>query len=90
MGAAGFWEVFMALQIPKPAILSRTLRYLAAGGLTLAIAVAQEIAKPDTDWNVVLTTIAGMVIGLGGGAYGRTMAQGPVTSLLPAAKNGAR
>ena len=67
----------------KAAIVSKTLRFLTAGGLTLGIAVAQEILKPSPDWNIVLTMAAGILIGIGGGAYGRVVAQGPVTSILP-------
>ncbi len=33
----------MSKQLEKAAILSTTLRFLTAGGLTLAIAVAQEV-----------------------------------------------
>ena len=67
----------------KAAIVSKTLRFLAAGGLTLGIAVVQEILKPSPDWNIVLTMAAGILVGIGGGAYGRVVAQGPVTSILP-------
>lgn len=72
----------MSLQISKPAIFSKTLRFLTAGGLTLLVAVAQEVMKPDADWNHILTMIAGILIGIGGGAYGRVVAQGPVTSVV--------
>jgi len=67
----------------KAAILSTTLRFLTAGGLTLGIAVLQEIAKPDRDWSVIATTIAGILVGIGGGVYGRIKAEGPITSILP-------
>jgi hypothetical protein len=72
----------MALQKSKPAILSRTIRFLTAGGLALLAAVVQEVAKSDTDWNLVVTMVTGIVVGLGGGAYGRVVAQGPVTSVF--------
>jgi hypothetical protein len=72
----------MTLQISKPAILSKTMQFLTAGGLTLAVAVAQEILKANTDWTLVSTMIAGIVVGIGGGAYGRVVAQGPVNALL--------
>ena len=64
-----------------PAILSKTLRFLTAGGLTLAVAIWQEIAKADTDWSLVATMAAGLIVGVGGGAYGRIVAKGPITSL---------
>jgi len=70
-------------QSNKAAILSKTLHFLTAGGLTLALAVVQEITKPHPDWGVIATTIAGILVGIGGGAYGRVVAQGPVTSILP-------
>jgi hypothetical protein len=74
----------MALQISKSAIMSKTIQFLTAGGLTLAIAVWHEVAKPVTDWVQVATMLAGIVVGIGGGAYGRIMAQGPVTSVVAA------
>ena len=67
----------------KAAILSTTLRFLTAGGLTLGLAVLQEIAKPDRDWSIIVTTVAGILVGIGGGAYGRVKAEGPITSILP-------
>jgi hypothetical protein len=67
----------------KAAIFSKTLRFLTAGGLTLAIAVVQEAFKPNPDWALVATMAAGLLVGIGGGAYGRIVAQGPVTSVLP-------
>lgn len=73
----------MSQQTNKAAILSTTLRFLAAGGLTLGIAVLQEIAKPDRDWSIIATMVAGIVVGIGGGAYGRVKAEGPITSVLP-------
>jgi hypothetical protein len=78
----------MSLQISKSAIMSKTLQFLTAGGLTLAIAVWQEVAKPVTDWGLVATMVAGIFVGIGGGAYGRIVAQGPVTSVVstPAGK----
>lgn len=78
----------MALQISKPAILSKTIQFLTAGGLTLAIAVVQEIAKADTDWSLVATMLAGLIVGIGGGAYGRVVAKGPVTTLVSAQGKG--
>lgn len=72
----------MAGDISKPAILSTTLRFLTAGGLTLALAVWQEIAKAETDWSLVTTLIAGIVVGIGGGAYGRVKAKTPITSII--------
>lgn len=72
----------MALQISKPAIMSKTIQFLTAGGLAMAIAVIQEIAKPDTDWNLVATMVAGLLVGIGGGAYGRVKASGPLTSIV--------
>ena len=72
----------MPLQISKPAILSKTMQFLTAGGLTLAIAIVQEVAKPDTDWNLVVTMAAGILVGIGGGAYGRIKASGPLTGIL--------
>ena len=53
------------------------------GFLALGIAVLQEIMKPDRDWSIIATTLAGIVIGIGGGAYGRVKAEGPITSVLP-------
>ncbi len=73
----------MSLITPKAAILSTTLRFLTAGGLALGIAVLQEIMKPDRDWSIIATTLAGIVVGIGGGAYGRVKAEGPITSVLP-------
>lgn len=73
----------MSKQTDKAAILSKTIQFLTAGGLTLAIGVIQEAAKPDRDWNLIATMIAGILIGIGGGVYGRVTAQGPVTSILP-------
>ena len=75
----------MALQVSKSAIMSKTFRFLTAGGLTLAIAIWQEIAKPAPDWGLVATMLAGLVVGIGGGAYGRAVAQGPVTTVVPSA-----
>lgn len=72
----------MAAAIPKPAILSTTLRFLTAGGLTLAISVYQEVAKDQTDWSLVSTMVAGIMLGIGGGAYGRVVARGPIGSLI--------
>lgn len=72
----------MAIGISKPAILSTSLRFLTAGGLTLAVAVWQEIAKLDTDWSLVATLVAGILVGIGGGAYGRVVAKGPITSII--------
>ncbi len=67
----------------RPAILSKTLRFLTAGGLTLAIAVVQEALKSSPDWSLIATLVAGILVGIGGGAYGRVVAQGPLTSILP-------
>lgn len=71
----------MSHSLNTPAILSKTLRFLTAGGLTLAVAIWQEVAKTDTDWSLVATMAAGLIVGVGGGAYGRIVAKGPVTSL---------
>lgn len=65
----------------KPAILSKTLHFLTAGGITLVASMVQEIARPQTDWGVVATTAAGLLITVVGGGYGRVVAQGPLTSL---------
>jgi hypothetical protein len=73
----------MSKEAEKAAIFSDTLRLLTAGGLTLAIAVAQEVAKPDRDWAMIATMLAGIVVGIGGGAYGRVKADAPITSVLP-------
>jgi len=73
----------MSKEAEKAAIFSDTLRFLTAGGLTLAIAVAQEVAKPDRDWAMIATMLAGIVVGIGGGAYGRVKADAPITSVLP-------
>jgi len=73
----------MSKEADKAAIFSDTLRFLTAGGLTLAIAVAQEVAKPDRDWAMIATMLAGIVVGIGGGAYGRVKADAPITSVLP-------
>jgi FtsH-binding integral membrane protein len=72
----------MSLQISKSAFMSKTMQFLAAGGLTLAVAVWHEVAKPITDWPQVATMVAGILVGIGGGAYGRVVAQGPVTSVI--------
>ncbi|MFT3725272.1 MAG: hypothetical protein QM773_17005 [Hyphomonadaceae bacterium] len=73
----------MAQKKDKAAILASTLRFLTAGGLTLAIAVAQEVAKPDRNWALIATMAGGLLIGIGGGAYGRINAQGPISSVPP-------
>ncbi len=73
----------MTTKADKPAILSGTIRFLTAGGLTLALALAQEIAKPDRDWAMIATMAAGILVGIGGGAYGRITACGPTRSILP-------
>ena len=73
----------MTQKTEKAAILSSTMRFLTAGGLTLGIALAQEAAKPDRDWSMIATMAAGIIIGFGGGAYGRIRADGPITSILP-------
>ena len=70
----------------KAAIFSKTLRFLTAGGLTLAVAVVQEALKSSPDWSLIATMAAGILVGIGGGAYGRVVAQGPVTSILPQAR----
>lgn len=75
----------MSKQLEKAAILSTTLRFLMAGGLTLAIAVVQEVVKPDRDWAIIATMLAGIAVGIGGGAYGRMKAETPITSVLPKA-----
>jgi len=71
----------MTRQTNTPAIVSKTLRFLTAGGLTMAVAIWQEVAKADTDWSLVATMAAGLIVGVGGGAYGRIVARGPITSL---------
>jgi hypothetical protein len=73
----------MAQKTDKAAILSSTMRFLTAGGLMLANAMAQEVAKPDRDWTLIATMAAGLLVGIGGGAYGRINAQGPISSILP-------
>lgn len=73
----------MTTKTDKAAILSTTMRFLTAGGLPLALAVAQELAKPDRDWTIIATMAAGMLVGIGGGAYARVNAQGPISSILP-------
>ncbi|MDZ4760284.1 MAG: hypothetical protein SGJ21_04365 [Alphaproteobacteria bacterium] len=78
----------MALQLPKAAILSKTMRFLTAGGLTLAIAVAQEATKSEPDWGLIATMLTGILVGIGGGAYGRCVAKGPVTSVLATSDRG--
>ncbi len=45
----------MSQQSGKAAVLSRTMQFLTAGGLTLAIAVVQEVLKPDRDWAMIAT-----------------------------------
>lgn len=79
----------MTAQTPKSALMSKTMRFLTAGGLTLAVAILQEASRPDVDWPLVATLAAGLIVGIGGGAYGRVVAEGPITSLLPPA-GGAR
>lgn len=76
----------MSQSSTKAAIFSKTLRFLTAGGLTLAVAVVQEALKSDPDWGLIATMAAGILVGIGGGAYGRVVAQGPVTSILPQAR----
>jgi hypothetical protein len=56
----------MTQKTDKAAILSTTMRFLTAGGLTLGIALAQEVAKPDRDWSMIATMVAGILIGIGG------------------------
>ena len=67
----------------KTNTLKLILTILTAGGLTLAIAVIQEALKPSPDWSLIATLVAGILVGIGGGAYGRVVAQGPLTSILP-------
>src|SRR5262245_27666001 len=69
-------ETSMSQSNDKAAILSKTLHFLTAGGLALALAIVQEITKPHPDWGVIATTVAGILVGIGGGAYGRVVAQG--------------
>lgn len=69
----------MAEQTAKPAAKSKTIQFLAAGGLTMIAAVVQEAIKAQPDWGVLSTMIAGIILSIGGGAYGRTVAQGPLT-----------
>lgn len=73
----------MAQKTDKAAILSSAMRFLPAGGLGLAIAVAQEVAKPDRDWTLIAILAAGLLVGIGGGACGPINAQGPIGSVLP-------
>jgi hypothetical protein len=73
----------MTTTTDKAAILSNTMRFLTAGGLALAVAVVQELVKPDRDWALIATTVAGILVGIGGGVYGRISAQGPISSILP-------
>ena len=73
----------MPPQQPKSALMSKTLHFLAAGGMSLAVAVWREIVRPDPDWGTVAALVAGILITLGGGTYGRTIAQGPISGLLP-------
>ena len=56
-----------------PAILSKTLRFLTAGGLTLAVAIWQELAKADTDWSLVATMAAGVIVGNDGNIWFTTI-----------------
>ena len=72
----------MTPQRAKPAILSKTLQFLAAGGITLIGGILQEALKPNPDWGVIASMVAGALIGIGGGAYGRIVAQGPLTSIV--------
>jgi hypothetical protein len=72
----------MPQQTTKAAVLSKT-QFLTAGGLTLAISVLQEVMKPDRHWSLIATMVAGILVGIGGGVYGRINAQGPITSVLP-------
>jgi hypothetical protein len=39
----------MTQQIPKPALFSKTLHFLAAGGITLLGGILQEALKPEPD-----------------------------------------
>lgn len=72
----------MTPQISKSAIMSTTMRFLTAGGLSLALAVWREVARPHTDWPMVGEMLLAIILGVGGGAYGRALAQGPVTSVI--------
>lgn len=73
----------MQKQIAIPAVMSKTLRFLAAGGMAMAAALVQEALRPHPDWVHAATILAGLALGVGGGAYGRVVAQGPITSILP-------
>jgi hypothetical protein len=73
----------MRSQPPKPALLSRTLQFLAAGGAALIIALGREISSARPDWIDVASLGAGIVLAIGGGAWGRVTARGPITSILP-------
>lgn len=69
-------------KISKPAILSKTIQFLVAGGITMVAGVVQEVVKAQPDWGVVSTMIAGIVITLVGGTYGRVVAQGPIRTIV--------
>ncbi len=71
----------MTQQKNKAAIRSTIVRFLTAGGLPLGIAVLQEIVKPDRDWPIIATMVAGMD-GFGGGVYGCLKAEGAIISAL--------
>lgn len=70
----------MAEQTTKPAAKSKTIQFLAAGGLTMIAAVVQEGLKAQPDWSLVSTMVAGIILSVAGGAYGRAVAQGPLGS----------
>ncbi len=61
-------------------ILAGAMRFVTAGGLTLALALAQEVARPDRDWTMIATLAAGILVGLCGGAYRRMSAQETASS----------
>ena len=67
----------------KLAILSTNIRFPTAGGLMLGIALAQEVAKPDRDWSMIAKMVAGILIGIVGGPYGRSRPEEPITPNLP-------
>jgi hypothetical protein len=74
----------------RPAIVSKTLRFLAAGGIALLAGLWREISGPDPDWGVVASLTAGLILAVGGGSYGRVAARGPITSFGVSQRPGGR